>query len=339
MTQAATRPEPKQGDFIIKDFQFVSGTFIPELSIHYRTLGRLKKGSNGVSTNAILIMHGTTGSGANFFRNAFAGELFGPGQLLDVENYFLIFPDSIGHGDSTKPSDGLRASFPRYGYADMVRTQHKLLTEHLGVNHLRLVMGTSMGGMHTWVWGTMFSDFMDALMPLASLPSQISGRHRMLRKMAIDSIRTDPQFLDGNYKSQPRGLMGALHVFAWMASSPLQWQKEAPDREKADAFIDDMLQTGMREKDANDVAYAFDASWDYDPRPGLKDIKTPLTAVNFADDQVNPPELRILEEETKKVDKGVAVVMPITEKTVGHGTHTIAEVWREYLDDLLKRSS
>ena len=244
----------------------------------------------------------------------------------------------LGMVQSTKPSDELRAKFPRYCYGDMVRAQYMLLREHLDVNHLRLVIGTSMGGMHTWVWGTKYSDFMDALMPLASLPSQIAGRNRMTRKMMIDSIRLDPEFKHGNYTTQPPGLKSALQTFVWMQSCPLKWQKDCPDRESADDFIDSLIEVGMHTQDANDLAYAFDASWDYDPRPGLKDVKVPLTAVNFADDQVNPPELRILETEIEKVEKGVAIVKPISDETVGHGTHTVADVWIHDLKELLERS-
>ncbi|KAK5679761.1 hypothetical protein LTS10_007709 [Elasticomyces elasticus] len=318
-SSATSWPQPEEGDCIINDFHFDSGESLPELRIHYRTLGTIKKAKDGRASNAVLIMHGTTGSSAGFFQD--------------------IFADGIGHGGSSKPSDGLRASFPRYGYNDMVHAQHALLTQHLEVDHLRLVMGTSMGGMHTWMWGTMYPDFMDALMPLASLPTQIAGRNRMMRKMAIDSIRQDPEFRDGNYEVNPRGLKAALHVLAWMSSAPLRWQADCPDQESADAFIDAWMDKGMREKDANDFAYAFDASRDYDPRPGLKDVKAALTAVNFADDQVNPPELNILEEETKKVPRGVAIMMPIDEQTIGHGTHSVAANWKHHLAELLERSA
>ncbi|KAK3715868.1 hypothetical protein LTR37_006851 [Vermiconidia calcicola] len=343
----ATWPEPDQGDYHIPNFQFVEGTSLPDLRIHYYTFGKLRNDSHGKATNAVLIMHGTTGNGTNFFNDRFAGQLFKPGQLLSAEDYFLVLPDAIGHGKSSKPSDGLRATFPRYSYEDMVRAQHFLLAEHLGVNHLRLVMGTSMGGMyaissldlwHSWVWGTRYPGFMDAIMPLASLPSQISGRNRMMRKMAIDSIRDDPEFMDGNYRIQPRGLRAALHVLAWMSSSPLRWQNQAPDRESADKFIDAWMEAGMRQQDANDFAYAFDASRDYDPRPGLKNISATLIAVNFEDDQVNLPELQILETEIKKVKQGKAVVVPISAGSAGHGTHTVAVVWKEYLADLLEMS-
>ncbi|KAK3705467.1 hypothetical protein LTR37_013284 [Vermiconidia calcicola] len=343
----ATLPEPNQGDYHISNFRFVEGTSLPDLRIHYHTIGKLREDSHGKATNAVLIMHGTTGNGANFLNDIFAGKLFKPGQLLSAEEYFLVLPDAIGHGKSSKPSDGLRATFPRYSYADMVRAQHLLLTEHLGVNHLRLVMGTSMGGMyaillldlrHSWVWGTRYPGFMDAIMPLASLPSQISGRNRMMRKMAIDSIRDDPQFDNGNYETQPRGLRAALHILAWMSSSPLQWQNQAPDRESADKFIDAWMDAGMRQQDANDFAFAFDASRDYDPRPGLKDISAPLIAVDFEDDQANLPELQILETEIKKVKQGKAVVVPISAGSAGHGTHTVAAVWKDYLAELLETS-
>lgn len=338
MSRLRTWPEPHQDDFFISDFKFKDGNTLPELRIHYRTLGKLRKDGNGRANNAVLIMHGTTGNGKGFFIKAFAGELFNPGQLLDAEKYYLIIPDSIGHAGSTKPSNGLRNKFPRYGYSDMVRAQHVLLTEHLGVDHLRLVMGTSMGGMHSWLWGVTYPDFMNAIFPLASLPCEISGRNRMMRKHAIESIREDPEFNDGNYAKQPRGFTTALHVLAWMSSAPHQWQKLAPDRDSADDFIDNWIELAAMDRDANDMAFAFDASYDYDPRPGLKNIRAPLTAVNFACDQVNPPELRILEEEIQKVEGGKAVVKPITEKTVGHGTHNVAAVWMDDLAELLERS-
>ena len=334
----ATWPQPEQGDYFINNFKFADGQSLSRLRIHYRTVGSPRKDDNGKTTNAVLIMHGTTGNGGNFFRYDFAGKLFNPGQLLSAEDHYIVLPDGIGHGKSSKPSDELRAEFPRYGYCDMTRAQYMLLTEHLGVNHLRLVMGTSMGGMHSWVWATSYPEFMDAVMPLASLPCQISGRNRMQRKMAISYIREDPEFKKGNYRTQPPGLKAALGILAWMSSSPLRWQMACPDRESADDFIDALIDNGMHEQDANDFAYAFDASWDYDPRPGLKDITAPLTAVNSADDQVNPPELQILETETKKVEKGKAVVLPITETTVGHGTHTVADAWKDYLVELLQRS-
>src|SRR6185369_11416541 len=226
--QAASYPAPTEGDFTVKDFRFASGESLPQLRIHYRSFGTPRQDAHGVVRNAVLILHGTGGSGASLVREEFAGELFGPGQLLDAARYYLVLPDGIGHGKSSRPSDGLHMRFPKYTYDDMVRAEH----------HLRLVMGTSMGGMHTWVWGYSYPDAMDALMPLASLPVEIAGRNRMMRKMAIDSITGDPEWKQGDYKTQPRGLIGAIHVMVFMTSSPLQWQKEAPTREKAEAFLD-----------------------------------------------------------------------------------------------------
>lgn len=329
-------PTVTEGDFVIKNFRFNSGSTLPELNLHYRTLGKLKTDKNGHALNAVLIMHGTGGSGANFLRDIFAGKLFNSGQLLDANKYFLIIRDGIGHGQSSKPSDGLRAKFPRYGYLDMIRGDYELLTEHLKVDHLRLVMGTSMGGMHSWLWSSTYPDFMDAAMPLASLPWKISGRNRMTRKMAMDAIKTDPEWQGGNYAKQPRGLITAIYVLIFMGSCPLQMQADYPNIASADAFVDETVAEGMKGKDANDLCYAFDASHDYDPP--VHKIKASLLAVNFADDQVNPPELGIFERETKKVPRGKAILMPISDQTRGHGTHTIAEVWIDYLKELLKDS-
>jgi homoserine O-acetyltransferase len=283
-------------------------------------------------------MHGTTGYGGGFLSERFAGELFGPGQLLDGERYYIILTDAIGHGQSSRPSDGLQLEFPRYNYDDMVRAQYRLLTEHLGVDHLRLVMGTSMGGMHTWVWGYTYPDFMDALMPLASAPVEIAGRNRMMRKMIIDSIRDDPEWNSGEYVEQPRGLIAAIHPLIFMVSSPLQWQKEAPTREQAEAFLEARIQRYAAALDANDLVYQFDSSRDYDPSPHLEGIVAPLLAINSADDQVNPPELGILEREIQKVPRGRFVLLPISDETRGHGTHSIPEIWGPYLEEILAES-
>jgi homoserine O-acetyltransferase/O-succinyltransferase len=329
-------PAPKPGDFVINDFKFASGQSLPELRIHYRTLGEAKKDATGRTTNAVLIMHGTTGSGENFLGQNFAGFLFVPGGLLDAQKYFLIIPDGIGHGRSSKPSDGLRAKFPRYGYDDMVRAQYQLVTEGLGVNHLRLVMGTSMGGMHTWVWGEKYPTFMDGLFPLASLPVQIAGRNRAWRKIAIDAIRQDMHFEGGNYTSQLQGMTTAIDMLWLMSSSPVQRQKEAPTRDAADKALDDYRARMLKTADANDFAYAVDASWDYNPQPDLSHIQAPLLAVNFADDLINPPELGILEAEIKRVPQGKAVVIPAGPETRGHGTHTLPRVYEQELRELLQ---
>lgn len=335
-------PPTTRGEYVLQDFTFNNGETLPELRLHYQTLGTLKTSKDGKATNAVLIMHGTGGSSDQFLNAQFAGELFNPGQLLDARRYFIILRDGIGHGRSSKPStSGLRGRFPRYRYGDMIRADHRLLTEHLGVEHLRLAMGTSMGGMQSWMWGEAHPGFMDALMPLASLPVQISGRNRMWRKMAMDAIRADPAWNGGDYPldQQPSaGLTTALDILTLMSSSPLQYQAEAPTRDAADSFLEGKIQNGLGSTDANDLLFALDASFDYDPRPDLHKITAPLIAVNTADDQINPPELGILERETRSgLKKGLAkvVVLPITEETRGHGSHTVAKLWKHLLEELL----
>lgn len=333
----ANYPPPTPGDAILHDFHFNTGETFPELKMHYITIGTPMRDAKDVVTNAVLILHGTTGNCSNFIRPEFAGELFGAGQLLDATRYYLIIPDNLGHGHSTKPSDGLRAKFPSYGYKDMILAQYRMLTEGLKVNHLRLVMGTSMGGMHTWLWGEMYPDFMDALMPLASQPGPMSGRNRMWRRLIIDSVRTDPAWMDGNYQSPPPGLRIALEMSFLMAENPILRQHEAPTLAQADRMIENAA-NGARYIDANDFIYAYDASHDYDPSPDLEKIKAPLIAVNSADDLINPPELGILESQIKRVPHGKAIVIPLSDKTRGHGSHTIANLWKNYLAELLQES-
>jgi homoserine O-acetyltransferase/O-succinyltransferase len=336
---AADYPTPTEGDYVLRDFKLTSGGMLPELRLHYRTLGKAEKDAQGTTRNAVLIIHGTTGSGAQFIRPEFAGELFGKDQSLDAAKFFIVLPDAIGHGKSSKPSDGMHAKFPRYGYIDMVEAQYRLLTEGLAVNRARLVMGTSMGGMHTWLWGELHPDFMDALMPLASLPTQISGRNRAWRRVIIDAIRKDPDWHDGDYTAQPPSLRTAAEMLWFMSSNPVLRQKEAPTRTKTDEalnkFVDDYMKTG----DANDVLYAVEASHDYDPGPNLEKIRAPLLAINSADDLINPPELGILEREIKRVPKGRAVIIPLSDKTRGHGSHTVAGLWKDKLARLLKESA
>jgi homoserine O-acetyltransferase len=337
-TAFAATPAPAEGDCTLRDFRFASGEALPELRVHYTTLGTPARDGAGKVRNAVLILHGTSGDGKGFLREQFAGQLFGPGQLLDAASHFIILPDGIGHGKSSRPSDGLHMRFPKYTYDDMVRAQHGLLTQCLKVDHLRLVMGTSMGGMHTWVWGYTYPDFMDALMPLASLPVEIAGRNRMLRKMAIDAITGDPEWKHGEYAAEPRGLVGAADVLVFMVSTPLQWQKEAPTREKAEALLDTLVQRYKSTLDANDLIYQFDASRDYNPLPHLGEIRAPLYAVNSADDQVNPPELGILDEAIHHVPRGRYILLPITAETRGHGTHSLPAIWGKYLAELLAAS-
>jgi len=301
-------------------------------------LGTPQKDAQGKTTNAVLVMHGTTGSGAQFIRPEFAGELFGKDQPLDATKFFIVLPDGIGHGKSSKPSDGMYAKFPRYGYVDMVEAQYRLLTEGLGVDHARLVMGTSMGGMHTWLWGELHADFMDALMPLASLPTQISGRNRAWRRMVIDAIRNDPAWSDGDYKTQPPSLRTAAEMLWFMSGNPVLRQKDAPTLAKTDEVLDKFVEQIVKTDDANDVLYALEASHDYDPAPNLEKIQAPLLAINFADDLINPPELGILEREIKRVPHGRAIVIPFSDQTRGHGSHTLAALWKDQLADLLKES-
>ena len=327
--------QPLEGDFFIRDFQFDSGERLPELRIHYRTLGQPRRDADGVVRNAVLVMHGTGGSGANFVTDQFAGVLFEQGGLLDAERYYIILPDGIGHGGSSKPSDRLRARFPQYGYHDMVRAQYQLVTEGLDVNHLRLVMGTSMGGMQSWLWGQLYPDFMEALMPLASLPAEIAGRNRMTRKMIIDAISTDPDWQDGEYETQPPGLKTAVYVLLFMTSIPLQWQEEAPTGAAADALLDEKVKGYLSFMDANDLLYQVSASRDYKPAAGLSRIKAPLLAINSADDQVNPPELGLMEAGIQQVKNGRYILLPITDDTRGHGTHSHPAIWQHHLAELL----
>ncbi len=329
---------PTEGDHTIRDFKFASGETLPELRLHYRMLGKPEKDAQGKTTNAVLIMHGTTGSGAQFIRPEFAGELFGRDQPLDAAKFFIVLPDGIGHGKSSKPSDGMHAKFPHYGYLDLIEAQYRLLTEGLGVNHARLVMGTSMGGMHTWLWGELHPDFMDALMPLASLPTQISGRNRAWRRIIIDSIRNDPAWNGGEYKTQPPSLRTAAEILWFMSSNPVLRQKEAPTLAKADEVLDKFVEGIVKTDDANDVLYALEAPRDYDPGPNLEKILAPLLAINSADDLINPPEQGILEREIKRVPRGRAIVIPLSDKTRGHGSHTIASLWKAELVKLLRET-
>ena len=334
-----TWPTPQESDFIVKDFHFLSGETLPELKIHYYTLGKPVKDASGRTTNAVLILHGTGGSGNNFFRPIFSGVLFGPGQLLDASKYFLILPDNVGHGKSSKPSDGLHARFPQYEYADMIALQHELVTKGLGVNHLRLILGTSMGCMHSWLWAETYADFMDALMPLACQPVELAGRNRIWRKMVIDGIRQDPEWKNGEYTTEPRAAMQIAADFLIIAgSAPLHMQEELPTREAADKYLEDAMKRITPTLDANDFLYAVSASRNYNPAPKLEMIKAQVMYINSADDFINPPELGAAEREIKRVSNGKFALLPASEQTHGHGTHTWAAVWQSYLQELLDRS-
>ena len=337
--QAAPYPEPVHGDFILRNFQFASGETLPELNLHYFTLGTPVRNADGRITNAVLLLHGTNGRGTGFLTESFAGELFGSGQPLDAGRWFIIVPDSIGHGKSSKPSDGLRARFPRYVYADMVEAQVRLVTEGLNVDHLRLVVGTSMGGMHAWMWAEKVPQFVDATLPLACLPVQIAGRNRMERRLIIDAIRNDPEWKGGNYEQQPQGLVTALRMIVISAGSTRQLYLDAPTLNSTDYLLDKLVQQRMRNSDANDLLYAWDASRDYDPSPQLERIRAAVTAVNFEDDERNPAELGVMEREIKRVARGKYVLVPASERTRGHASVNDATLWKDYLVELLARSA
>jgi homoserine O-acetyltransferase/O-succinyltransferase len=327
--------EGQEGDVVVRNFKFGDGESLAELRLHYRTLGRPARDAAGRVTNAVMILHGTGGSGAQFLQPQFAGELFGVGQLLDTAKYYIILPDGIGHGKSSKPSDGLHAKFPQYDYDDMVAAQHALL-EHLGVEHLRLILGTSMGCMHSFVWGETYPEFMDALMPLACQPVQIAGRNRMWRKMVLDAIREDPEWKGGEYAAEPRqALRTALDLLLIAGSAPLQMQKNYPTRDAADKYLDEYFAARMPGLDANDLLYQVNASRNYDPSPGLERIRARVMYVNSADDFINPPELGMAEREIRRVKGAKFVLIPISDATHGHGTHTWAAVWNGYLAELL----
>src|SRR6266478_4634037 len=338
--QVAKRPGTTEGDFVVKNFKFRSGETLPELRLHYTTLGKPVRDAQGRVINGVLILHGTGGSGHQFLQPIFAGELFGPGQLLDATRYYIILPDGIGHGKSSKPSDGLHAHFPQYDYDDMVLGHYRLLTEGLGVNHLRLILGTSMGCMHSFVWGETYSDFMDALMPLACQPVQIAGRNRLWRKMVMDAIRNDPEWKGGDYFAEPQqALRTALDLLLIAGSAPLYMQKTLPTRDTADKYLDDYFKTRMAGLDANDLMYAVNASRNYDPSPQLEKISAHVMYINSADDFINPPELGNAEREIKKVKNARFILIPISDETRGHGTHTRAVVWKQYLAELLAKSA
>ena len=326
-----------EADYVLHDFHFASGETLPELRIHYTFFGKPKKDALGRVTNAVLILHGTGGSGRSLINDRFSGVLFKKGQLLDTDKYYIILPDGIGHGNSSKPSDALRMKFPQYSYQDMVLAQYLLLTKGLDVNHLRLIMGTSMGCMHTFMWGETYPDFMDALMPLACLPVQIAGRNRLWRDLTMDAIRNDPQWLKGDYTTEP---VSALRTVAGLlliaGSAPIQMQISLPTRDAADEFLQKFMPREMENLDANDFLYQVNASRDYDPSPGLEKIKAPLVQINSADDFINPPELGIAEREIKRVKNGRFILLPASEQTHGHGTHTWAAVWQQYLAQLLE---
>lgn len=327
------------GDYIARDFKFGTGETLPELKLHYLTLGTPHRNAAGHVDNAVLLLHGTGGNAHTLFNPVFANVLFGPGQPLDITKYFLIFPDDIGHGDSSKPSDGLRMKFPHYDYDDMVRSQHQMLLEGLHVDHLRLILGTSMGCMQSFVWGETYPEFMDALMPLACNAVELAGRNRMTRYMAIENIERDPAWQNGNYTTEPEvGLRTANEMLLIMGSAPLYYQTRYPTRRAAEEDVDSYLEHATKVTDANNMIYYVDASRNYDPSKNLAKIKVPVMWVNSADDFINPPELGLAERQVKEMPRAKFVLLPITDATRGHGTHTIASIWQQYLVELMAES-
>ncbi|MFA5912141.1 MAG: alpha/beta fold hydrolase [Burkholderiales bacterium] len=328
---AAGYPEPKQGDWVAHDFRFHTGEVFAEVKLHYRTIG-------APTGEPVLVLHGTGGSGASMLSKDFADELFGPGQPLDASRYYIILPDALGTGQSTKPSDGLRAKFPRYDYDDMVLAQYRLLTEGLGVKHLRLIIGNSMGGMQVWMWGERYPEFMDALVPMACLPVAMSGRNWMLRRMLTQSIRNDPEWAGGNYTAQPRGMQNHLLYFGLASIGGNQALfKQAPTAAKGDELIAKRLALPFR-GDANDVLYQWESSYDYDPSPGLERIQAAVLALNSSDDERNPPEIGVMEREMKRIKNGRYVLIPGGPDTRGHGTTGMAKLYKEHLAQLLQQA-
>ena len=325
---AADYPAPKQGMWVARDFKFHTGEVMPELKLGYTTIGE-------PTGQPVLVLHGTTGSAASMLTTGYAGELFGAGQPLDASKYFIIIPDGIGHGRSSKPSDGLRAKFPRYNYDDMVVAQYRLVTEGLGVKHVRLVTGNSMGGMHTWLWGVKYPDFMDALAPMAAQPTAMSSRNWMMRRMIVDSIRKDPAWKDGNYETQPQAFRTAAVFFAIATSGgTLAYQQAAPTRAEADKFLDARLAEPTK-ADANDYLYQWESSGDYDAAPGLERIKATLLAINAADDERNPPETGLMDAALKRIKGGKLLLIPASTDTRGHGTTGMAKFYAQALKELL----
>jgi len=323
-------PAPQEGSWVAPNFRFHTGETLPELRLHYRTVG-------APSGQPVLVLHGTTQSGAAMLAPTFGGELFGDGQPLDAKRYYIILPDSVGHGRSSKPSDGLRAKFPKYNYDDMVDAQYRLLTEHLKVSKLRLAIGNSMGGMQVWIWAQKHPDFMDIAVPMASLPTEMAGRNWMMRRLIVDSIRSDPEWMNGNYAKQPRSAQFAS-IFYGIGTNGgnIALFNAAPNREKADALLDSRLKAPFP-ADANDVLYQWDSSRDYNPSTGLERIKAKLLAINSADDERNPPEVGVLDREIKRVKNGRILLIPASDKTIGHGTTSQARHWKRDLEDLLKQ--
>lgn len=334
-TPSPVWPGQTEGDFIIKDFHFNSGEVLPELRLHYVTLGMPHRNPSSVIDNAILLLHSTGGDTTEFFKPEFSGPLYGPGQPIDLTKFYVIIPDAIGHGKSSKPSDGMRAHFPHYGYEDIVAAQHQLVTQKLDVTHLRLVLGLSMGGMQTWLWGERHPEMMDALFPISSLPVEIGGRNRLWRHTIVEAIRDDPEWKNGDYDQQPHGYSRIVPLVAIMVSNPVRQYEQYPTKAAADAWYERMVQRAYKHADANDKLYQYDASSDYNPAPDLEKIKAKLVLIVFEDDQINSPEFAALDRNMPRVKNGRHVIVPADKQSNGEGNNTDAKLWRSYLQGLL----
>lgn len=332
---ASAFPGQTEGNFIIRDFHFNSGEVLPELRLHYVTLGTPHRNASGEIDNAVLLLHSTGGDTTELLESDFSGPLYGPGQPFDLSKFYVIIPDSIGHGKSSKPSDGMRAHFPHYGYEDMVAAQHRLVTEKLGVTHLRLVMGLSMGGMHTWLWGERYPEMVDGLFPISALPVETGGRNRLWRHTIVEMIRNDPEWKNGDYQQQPHGYSRIVPLVAIMVSNPVRQFEKYPTRAAADAWYDLMIQGAYQHADANDRLYQYDASSDYNPAPDLEKIKAKLLLILFEDDQINSPEFAALDREMPRVKNGRYVIVPAGKESDGEGNNTDAKLWRSHLEELL----
>jgi homoserine O-acetyltransferase len=336
-TIPAKWPGQTEGDFIIKDFHFKSAEVLPELRLHFVTLGTLHRNSSGQTDNAVLLLHSTGDDTTEFLEPIFSEHLYGPGQPFDLTKFYVIIPDAIGHGKSSKPSDGMRAHFPHYGYEDIVAAQHRLVTERLGVNHLRLVLGVSMGAMHTWLWGVRYPEMMDGLFPLGSLPVEIGGRNRLWRRIVIEAIRNDPEWKNGDYEQQPHGYSRIAPMIRMMTGNPVRQFEKYPTRAAADAWYHDIVATAYTYADANDRLYQYDSSRDYNPAPDLEKIKAKLLLIEFEDDQINSPEFAVLDREMPRVKNGRYVIIPTGKQSNGEADNIInAEMWQPYLQDLLR---
>jgi homoserine O-acetyltransferase len=326
-------------DILLKDFRFRDGERLPELRMHVTTLGQPHRNGAGQIDNAVMVLHGTGGSGKQFLQPQFADELYGPGEPLDIRRIYVILPDNIGHGGSSKPSDGLRMHFPKYDYADMIEAQHRTLTEGLGITHMRLIMGTSMGCMHSFMWGETYPDFASALMPLACEPIEIAGLNRMWRQLAINGIQADPAWRGGEYLAEPLvGLRAAQNLLFVAGAAPLLYQAQYPTRAAASAYAEQRVAAAIKTLDANDLIYQLDSSRDYDPWPSLERIRVPLTWINSADDFINPRNLPVPAQALKRMPTARFRLIPESAETHGHGTHSWAKFWKAELSALLARS-